>query len=260
VIVENRTGAAGNIAAVFVAHAAADGCTLLLTANHHYLNTLVYSKPGYAPGDFSPVVNVAAVPQVLAAGGKQPYTSFKGFLEHARSRPGKLSYASSGVGGPAHVGMELIKQATGTHILHVPYRGGVPSVAAIMTGEVELTIASVTAVQPYAADGRARALAIISTKRSALFPDVPTLAEAGYPESAYLVWNGLLAPAKTPGAVREQINEDVRAILQEPAVRDRLAKMGMEPIDGSMSDFEAFLKRDEKTNRRAVESLKLKLD
>jgi len=260
VIVDNRVGAAGNIASSYVAKSPPDGCTLMLTGSHHNLNPLIFARAGYQASDFSPVINVVEQPAVLVTGSSQLLQSVAQIVAYAKANPGKLSYSSSGIGSPNHIAMELFLKAAKIDMVHVPYKGAGPALADAIGGAVALSVGSAAAVQPHIASGRLKAVAQSLPKRSPLLPDVPTFAEVGYPTASTSNWIGIVAPAATPLAIRQKINNDVRAVTQEVEVRSRFATLGFAAVASSIDEFDAFLKDDERVSVRLMQDLKLKVD
>jgi tripartite-type tricarboxylate transporter receptor subunit TctC len=261
VVVENKVGASGNIAAEFVARAPRDGCTLLFTANHHNVNPLLYAKAGYDPqADFVPVIRAVEGASVLVANAERPFKTLKQLVDFARANPGKLSYASSGIGLPNHVAMEMFTRAAGIDVVHVPYKGAAPAITDTIGGVVPLAMASTAAAQPYIASGKLLALAVSGRSRWPTLPEVPTMAEAGFPEATNIIWMGILAPAGTPPAFRAKLNAQLNSILQEKAVRDRLFAQGFEPANEGIAEFDAFLREDLRISRKIMQDLKLKVE
>lgn len=261
VLVENKVGASGNIAAEFVARAPRDGCTLLFTANHHNVNPMLYAKAGYDPqNDFVPVIRAVEGASVLVANPDRPFKNLKQLVDYARAQPGKLSYASSGIGLPNHVAMEMFIRAARIDVVHVPYKGAAPAITDVIGGVVPLAMASTAAAQPYIASGKLVPLAVSGRSRWPTLPDVPTMAEAGYPEATNIIWLGILAPAGTPPAFRAKLNTQLNSILQEKAVRDRLFAQGFEPANEGVAEFETFLQEDLRVSRKIMQDLKLKVE
>ena len=221
VVVENRTGAAGQIGAEFVAKAKPDGYTLLLgNIGTQAINPSLYARMSYDPEKaFAPIALVAELPLAMTVHPSVPAQTVKEFIDLAKSQPGKLSYASSGAGGAPHLAAEMFKMASGTFIVHVPYRGGGPATQDLMAGHVQLLFMTVLEASGSIKAGKLRALAVTSDKRVPALADVPTLAEAALPGFNSISWLGLLAPAGTPPELVEKISADVRTIL---AARCRL--------------------------------------
>ena len=260
VIVENKTGAGGNIGTEFVARSAPDGYTFLLTTNSHTLNPLIYHRAGYdAKADFAPVIELCEGPIVLATAVKFPYKSLKDVVDAAKAKPGSLSYGSSGIGLPVHIAAEVFKQAADVDITHVPYKGAGQSVADAIGGQVPLVMASLSAVSPHIQADRLRALGITGATRWAQAPDIPTMAEQGYPVMQ-MTWLGILAPRGTPAPVVERMNREINAVLALPEVRERLLAQGFAPVGKSPADFEAMLDADTEVNRKLVAKLGLKAE
>ena len=259
-IVDNKTGAGGNIAASFVAGTPADGCTLLFTANNHTLNPLMYARAGYEVKDFAPVVRVATGPLIVVAGQSQPFKTIAAMVDYAKANPGKLSYGSAGIGSVNHVVMELFLKESGLNIVHIPYKGGALAMADTAAGTVPLTISSVAAALPFIQTDKVTALSTSGTSRWPSLPRVPSMPEAGYPKAAMTAWIGLFAPAATPLAVREKINQDFRALLLDQQVTERLQTLGYQAGANSPQELDAFVREDVQVNRVLAEVLKLKVD
>ncbi|MBL8386528.1 MAG: tripartite tricarboxylate transporter substrate binding protein [Burkholderiales bacterium] len=262
VIVENRTGAGTNIASQFVARAAPDGYTLLFTSNNHNLNAMIYANPGYDPvRDLIPVIQISEGPSLLAAHPGTPFRSLRDVIDAARARPRALSYGSSGVGTPVHMAMELLLLSAGIEIAHVPYKGAGQSVIDAVGGHIPLVIGSIAAMKQHIDADKLRPLAVSTSRRSSSLPEVPTMAEAGYPDAVHLIWLGIVAPTGTPPEIVARLHREFTAALQLPGVRERLDKIGLPAAEaGSTRDFEALLKADFATSRKLVNHLKLKAE
>ena len=243
VVVENRPGAGGNLGSAQVARAAPDGYTILVHTSAIAVNATLTSNPGYdIDKDFVPVVNLASSPNMIVTGAAGP-ASLRELIEHSRS--GGLIYGSPGTGTTPHLTAEyLFKILAGLKTTHVPYKGGAPAAAAAVSGEViAVSMAMPTAV-PFIKGGKMRGLAVMSDKRIAALPDVPTIAEVGFPGFEDYTWVGVFAPTGTPQNVVAKINSDVNAILGQSETRERLAGIGFEAVGGSPESFGSYVKRE----------------
>jgi tripartite-type tricarboxylate transporter receptor subunit TctC len=242
VVVENRPGAAQNVAAEFVARQPADGYTLFMSSAAHGINVSLYSKINYDPvKDFAPIAVFATSPNLLLVHPSFPAKSVKEFISVARKNPGKLNYSSSGVGSSQHLSGEMLKVMIGVDMTHIPYKGSAPSLAGLASGEVDFAFNNIPSAQPLMAPGRIRALGITSARRSPLLPNLPTMVEGGIPGFVTETWYGLLVPAGTPRDVVMLYNDVTVKAVQKPDVRDRLAQMGADPIAESPEFFAKYL-------------------
>lgn len=260
VIVDNRTGAGGNIAAAFVARAPKDGCTLLLRGSDHHVNTMIYTHAGYELKDFVPITRVAYGPLVIVMHPQQPFKSLAAVVDYAKANPDKLSYAATAAGSGVHVPMELFLRVAGIRIVHVPYKGAALSLADVAGGVVPIGIGSISAAQGFVKAGKLVPLAVLSSNRWASLPDVPTMTEVGYPEANMPSWLGLFAPAGTAAPVQEQLHKEFSSVLDEPEVREGLLAHGWETAPSTIQEFSRFLQHDERVNRKLMDVLKLKVE
>jgi tripartite-type tricarboxylate transporter receptor subunit TctC len=255
VIVENKPGAGGAIAAGIVAAAPADGYTLLLATSGHAGLGALYSHLPFDPVKaFAPVAKLGASPVVIVTSAAKPYRSLGDVLAAARKAPGKLNYAAGGGGATVTaLAAEYLKSAAKVDMLNVPYKGSGPALTALMAGEVDLAFDIPSSALPLVKSGKLRALAVTSATRSSVLPDVATVAEQGVPGFEVLGWFGVMAPAATPPAVIARVNAAIDAMLREPDVKDKLVALGVEPGGGTPADFGRLLDAD---TRRAGEAIR----
>ena len=243
VVIDNRPGANGGIGSASVARAPADGYTLIwVTADTHAMNPHVYPKLGYDPRtDFAAVGIVGYFPYALIVNSAFPANTVSEFVAQARQRPGKVTFASWGVGGSAHVAMEMFRSQGGFDVLHVPYTGAAPAIAAVAAGQVDSMIVPMSVAKPQAAGGRVKILGLASPKRFTAAPDLKTFAEQGVPIDAG-TWVGLMAPANTPEEVIQRLNRAVVALVENPQVREQLIRMNVDPAPAqTAAQFKTFV-------------------
>jgi tripartite-type tricarboxylate transporter receptor subunit TctC len=245
VVVENRAGAGGVLGTESVAKAAPDGYTLLMgTIGGLAVSMSLQPNRGYDTlRDLAPITQAVNVTSVLVVHPSVPARSVKDLLALAKARPGKLNYGSSGSGTITHLAGELLKLMGRVSIVHVPYKGGAPALTAILSGEVDITYENSLIVVPHIRSGKVRALAVTSSERSKLLPELPSIAETlrGYGASG---WYGLLAPAGTPGAIIDRLNAEAVKALRDPGLAGKLSSQGAEPAPGSAAEFAAFIRRE----------------
>jgi len=246
VVVENRSGAGGSVGMAEVAKAAPDGLTLgVATLSTHGVNPAVYPKLPYDPvKDFAAVTEIVKAPGILLINPKLPVQDMAGFVKYLKANPGKLSYASPGNGTIGHMWGELFKNSTGTFMLHIPYRGAGPALTDLLSGQVEVSFDQVAAALAHVQAGRLRALAVSWPQRLDVLPAVPTYAELHLPSNNDPSWFGLVAPAGTPVTVIGRLQEAVVKSLQEPAVKQRLAQLGLYASGTTPADFAAQIRRE----------------
>ncbi len=246
VVVENISGAGGNIAADRVAKATPDGYTLLLATNVNIaVNPKLYKNMPFDPlKDLVPVTQVAYSPNILVVPNDLPVKSVQELVAYAKANPGKVTYASAGVGTTQHLAGELFKVAAKIDIQHVPYRGAAPAVTDLLGGRVSMFFGPPSSLLPLVKDGRVRALAVTSAKRFPAVPDLPTMIEAGYPDFVSILSQGWMVPAGTPKDIVEKIYKDTAKALDAPEVRERLQKIGNEPMGTSPAEFAADIARE----------------
>ena len=261
VVVDNKPGASGMLGAAYVAKATPDGHTLLLgSAGETAINPLVYkSRMQYAPEkDLAPITLVTRVPNVLVANPALPVKNVEELIAYAKKNPGKLSYATSGVGNPQHLNGELFASMAGIQMNHIPYKGSAGQLVDVAGGNVDLSFVSMAGAAPFLKGGRLKALAVTSARRASFAPDIPTIAEFK-PMAAYNMdnWFGLFAPAKTPVDVQQKLNIAVTQALQDPAFARTLMEQGGEPAPMTIDQFRAFIKTESVQYGRIVEAAKI---
>ena len=245
VIVENRPGAGTNIANEFVARSAPDGYTLLINTAALAINMSLYRNlPFDALRDFAPISVFSESPNVLVVNAKLPAQNLNELLAMARNAPGKLNYSSAGVGTTQHLAAELLKLRTGTHIVHVPYKGTAPSLTGLIAGEVDLSFANVPSIQAHLKTGRLRALATAAPQRDPQLPDVPTMKEAGVEGVEVVVWYGVLAPAGTPGEIVGTLAGAIARAARDNEVRKRMLEQGAAPVGNTPEEFAKLLRTE----------------
>jgi tripartite-type tricarboxylate transporter receptor subunit TctC len=245
IVVDNRPGAGGTIGTEIVAKAPADGYTLLFAPAAHAINLSIYPKLGYdTEKDFVPVSVVASLPVVLAVEASVPAQSVKELVALAKSMPGRLSMASAGNGTVFHLTGELFKSAAGIDIVHVPFKGGAPAIAALVGGQVSMAFETSLTVAPHVKSGKLRALAVASAQRIAILPEVPTLAEAGYPGILSENWYGMYAPAGTPQEVIARVYAELAKAAADPGTRQKLAAQGAEVRENTPEQSAAFVRAE----------------
>ena len=243
VVVENRTGAGGNIAAEAVAKSVPDGYTLFVGINGPVAtNKYLYPNLGYDPGkDFAPISLLASAPQMLVVLPQLRLRDFQAFVDYARRNPGRISYGSVGSGSASHLTMELLKSEAKFFAVHIPYRGFPPAVTDMLAGNIHAMFAIIPGVLPHVKAGKMQALAVTSLKRSALAPDVPSVAELGFPQLESLAWIGLLAPAATPATVLERLSAEAMRGMNAPEVRGLLGKQGFDVVADKPDEFRRWI-------------------
>jgi len=246
VVVDNRAGAAGNIATDIASKSPPDGYTVLMgTIAALAINPSLYEKLPFDPvRDFEPVSLAVSSTNVLVVHPSVPAKSVKELIALAKSQPGKLTYGSSGVGGAGHLAGVLFDQLAGTKMVHVPYKGGAPAMIALIGGEVQLVFATAETAVPQIKAGKIRALGVTIAKRTALLPDLPTIAEAGLPGYEANNWYGVLVPAKTPRAIVDRLNREIVKVLNTPAVKATLFRQGLDASPSTPQEFGAYIKSE----------------
>ena len=246
VVVDNRPGAGGIVGTEIGARAAPDGYTLTMGVSSAFgINPTLYTKLSYdAIRDFAPITNIALTPQTLVANPSFAAKSVKELVAAAKAKPGGINYASLGSGSTSHLTMEMFKSVAGIQLNHVPYKGSPAAHADVMAGQVPIMFDAIPATLPHIKSGKLRGLGIGTRTRSPFLPDLPTIAESGYPGFEAVGWIGIVAPAKTPDAILNNLNAEIVRILKEPDVRQRLDTLAFTPAPGTRAQFAAFIKSE----------------
>ena len=261
VIVENKPAAGGTVATAEVAKSAPDGYTMLLGFNGPLaFGPLLQKLPYDVQKDLAPVIITSSQPNVLAVNAQLPVKTLKELVAYAKANPGKLAYASVGNGSSSHLNMELLKSVAGFDALHVPFNGSPPAVTATIQGETQMMFAVMQPLQPQIQAGKLRAIAVTTAKRFPLLPDLPTIAESGYPGFEALAWNGIMVPAGTPKPVIAKLNAEINAVLKEPDVVAKMNAQGFDLIGGTPEDFGHLIRRETDTWAPVIKKIGLKID
>ena len=258
IVIDNRTGASGNIGMEAAARAKPDGYTLVLNTIPLATNQALFDKLSWDPvKDFAPIGMVATAPHVLVVPAKVKANSVAELVQMARASPGKLNYASAGVGTTFHLCAEMFKDSTNTFILHVPYRGGGPALLDTLAGQVEMSFPTLSAALPHVKSGTLRALAVTDTTRSSLLPDVPTMQQAGVKDFQFTQWLALLAPAGTPREVIARLNSALNGALNSRELREKFAQQGFDPFTTSPEEAGKFIAAEVQRFGRLIKARKI---
>jgi tripartite-type tricarboxylate transporter receptor subunit TctC len=261
VFVENKPGAGNIIGSKIAADAAPDGYTLMVSAaSGLIMSPMIYSNAGYDASSFAAVALIAETPQILVVNPQLPVKTVAELVAYAKANPGKLNYSTGGIGTLPHLNAELFKSVSGTNIVHVPYKGGGPSLTAVVAGEVQLTFDTLATSLQLIKDGRLRALAVVAPKRAPELPDVPAMPEIGYPAVSSGAWTALLAPKGTPAAIIEKLNAALNKALQSDQMKSTLAKIGAQPRGGTPQALADHMAREQKKWKPIVQALNLKVE
>jgi len=262
-LVENKPGGGSNIGAEAVAKAAPDGYTLLIAATSHSINMTLFPKENLKYGlltDFAPVSLLMTGPLVLVTSPSVPAKNLKEFVALAKSKPGKMSYGSSGNGASTHLAGEMLNRSAGIQTVHVPYKGSGPALTDLMGGQIDFMVDTMISSMPFITSKKIQALAVTGKTRSPVLPDVPTVSEQGYPGFEAVAWIGMLAPAKTPPEIVAKLNADVKKILESPDVKGRLAAQGFTAEPQKPEAFGAYMRNEVQKWGAIVKSANVKVE
>ena len=260
VVVENRAGAGGNIGAAAVGKAAPDGYTLLMASGSIFtVNPHLYASLPFDPKkDFAPILNVATGPMVVAVPPNSEFKDLKALMAKAKAEPGKINFGSAGPGSQVHMAAERLAFTAGVDMAHIPYKGESAALTDLMAGQVQVVVGNIGAATPLVTGGKLRALAVTSAERSKMLPDVPTVAESGYPGFENSGWFGLMAPAGTPKAAIDRIQRDTAAVLAQADVASRLAAIGMSAVGNTPAAMAAAIDAESKVWADVIKTRKIK--
>ena len=245
VIIENRPGANGNVAMEALVKMPGDGYSLMIAGNGLATNGILYPKSKYnMPRDFSPVAYVGYAPLLMVVPAESPYTSLQEVLAAAKAKPGIVTYASAGSGSSAHLGAELLKYTAKVDLTHIPYKGGAPAIVDLVGNRVSFMLLDPAQAMPQLQTQRLRAIAVGSTERISLLPEVPTMASAGFPALETTVWWGIVGPANIPAPIVSKLNQAINKALGDPSIQKRLTELGVTPRPETPDQFDSFLRRE----------------
>lgn len=261
IIVENRAGANGNLATEYVSRSAPDGYTLFYTSIGHAVNPSLYKEAKYDPvKDFTPIGQVLSAPNVLVVPGNSPFNTVMELVAYAKANPGKLDFASSGSGTSVHLSAELFKQLAGVDMVHIPYKGTGSAMPDLLTGVVAMSFPNLPSAMPFIRSGKLKALGVTTAKRSASAPQIPTLTEAGVPGYDMSTWYGLIGPANMPAEIVSKLNQELRNVLQDPQVKNKLVSQGVDPVTGSPEAFGIFIQEETRNWATLLKKIKVEVN
>lgn len=261
VVVEDKPAAGGTVATAEVAHAAPDGYTMLLAFNGPLsFAPLLQKLPYDVDRDLAPVITTTSQPNVLVVNAELPVHSLAELVAYAKAHPGKLNYASVGNGSSSHLCMELFKQLAGIDVVHIPFNGSPPAVTATIKGETQMMFAVMQPLQPQIDAGKLRAIAVTTARPFPLFPNIPSIAQSGYPGFEVLAWNGVMVPAATPKPIIARLNSEINAILADPDIVTRMHRLGFDLVGGTPAQFGALVRGETEKWAPVIRKIGLKID
>jgi tripartite-type tricarboxylate transporter receptor subunit TctC len=261
VVPENRPGASAVIGTDHLAKSPPDGYSILMAYSAHIMNPLLGAKVPYDPiADFTPIIHVGFIPLILVVHPSLPVKSVQELIAYAKARPGQMQFASGGAGAGAHLSGALFNHLAGVDLTHVPYKGNAPALTDVVGGHVPLMFDTITTALPFVKEGKLKALAITSSTRSALAPELPTMVEAGLPGFEVSAWYVVLAPAKTPREIVTRLNEEINKALATQELRARFASMGVETVGGPPERLDQFLRSEQERWRKVVDATGIKIE
>lgn len=261
IVIENRAGASGTLGAQIVATSAPDGYTVLVAASSHTVTPSTFAQLPYdTAGDFTAVAPLVSIPNVIVVNAKRDYKSAKDLADDGKKRSGALNYASAGAGSATHLAAERFKLAGGFVAQHVPFKGSSEAITEMLADRIDFYASPINAAAPLIKDGKLRPLAVSSKQRAAALPDVPTTVEAGFPDSGYEFWVGVLLPKGAPKPIVDAYHNAINKALVEPALARKLGELGADPLKMSPSDFDAMIKSEIKSNAAVVKAAGIKVN
>ncbi|MGC1817216.1 MAG: tripartite tricarboxylate transporter substrate binding protein [Casimicrobiaceae bacterium] len=261
VVIEDKPAAGGTVATAEVAHAAPDGYTMLLAFNGPLSFAPLLQKLPYDVGrDLAPVITTTSQPNVLVVNAELPVHSLAELVAYAKAHPGNLNYASVGNGSSSHLCMELFKQLAGIDVVHIPFNGSPPAVTATIKGETQMMFAVMQPLQAQIDAGKLRAIAVTTAKPFPLFPNIPSIAQSGYPGFEVLAWNGVMVPAATPKPIIARLNSEINAILADPEIVARMHRLGFDLVGGTPAQFGALVRGETEKWAPVIRKIGLKID
>ncbi len=260
VIVENRPGAGNTIGMGAVAKADPDGYTILVNSSTHTVTPATRSNLGFEMSDLAPIVPLGNMPVVMVFNPSKGYKQLSDFVAAARAKPGSVNYASAGAGNSSHLNGERFRLAAGIEAVHLPFKGAPEAMTEVIAGRADFYFSPLVNALPFLKEGSLQALAVSGSSRASALPDVPTTVEAGFPNSEYNFWAGVFAPARTPADIRVRLYSETAKALSHPLVRDRLGKLGSDPMPLNSAQFEALVRREIETNTQLVRAAGIKVN